>query len=779
MPEANTTKLDFAAGALSPKVAGRGDLGIYKSGAEVIRNFLIEEQGPLTYRPGTRYVHHTRLNRDAVLLPFQFNDSQSYIIEATENKFRFYRDEGIILEAAKNITAITKANPAVVTSASHGYSNGDEVYISGVAGMTEVNGKYYLVAGVTTNTFNLTDIDGNNIDSSAYTTYTSGGTAERVYEITSGFTLAQIKEVQTAQNADTMYLVHQAVAPKYLTRTGHTSWTIGTQVRSGTDPFSSPNYPGSVTFTDDGRLMFGGTPNAPETFWASRSPNAGAARFGDFTTGTDDSHAVIFTLAPIHGKVDAIQWLSNTDKFIVAGTFGTVRRIYGASQAEPITPTSINAKSVNAIGVAKALPVSNGTNLFYIERGRKRLRSIEYDYVVDGYTSTNRNLVSEHIVEQGIKQIVNQSGNPDVLWIVRDDGVLVGMTYNDKENKSGFHEHELGGTDTKVLWAGIMPREEDQEQLWLVVERTIDGVTRRYVEFLEDLAVFPQRHNFRTANTTETADTARFLNALYEKQKQAIHADSASVYDGSTIGSDASATLTPAAGATTLDATGVTFTASAAVFTSAMVGRQLWKKYDEDGNGGGRAEITAYNSTTEVECTILKAFDNTNAMAAGDWFLTATSVSGLEYLEGETVRVVRDGALASDAVVNNGSITTETPGSVIIVGLPYTGFFKSVNLDVGGVTGSALSKFRNVYKVVLSLLNTAGLQVGSKLYDLEKLLFSSFNNIANRPTPLATENKEIPISDNSNREKHVYAVQDVPFPCTIRYIDVFTTTADE
>lgn len=778
MPEANVTKMDFAGGALSPKVAGRGDLGIYRSGAEVLKNFIIEEQGPMSFRTGTRYVHHTRLNRDAVFIPFQFNDEQSYIIEATELVFRFYRNEGIILETAKNITAITQANPAVVTSASHGYSNGAEVFISGVSGMTEVNGKYFIVAGVTTNTFQLTDVDGNNINSTGFTAYSTGGTVEKVYELTSPYTLAQAKELQYAQNADTMYLTHEDVEPKYLTRTGHTSWTIAAQVRTA-DPFSAPNYPRAVTFTDDGRLMFGFTPNKPETFWASRSPNAGAARFGDFTTGTDDSHAVIFTLAPIHGKVDAIQWLSNTDKFIVAGAFGTIRRIYGASQSEPISPTSISAKSVNAFGAARILPVTNGTNLFYVERGRKKLRSIEYDYVSDGYVSTNRNLVAEHVVEQGIKQIVNQSSDPDVLWIVRDDGALVGLTYNDKENKSGFHEHEIAGDDAKVLWAGVMPRPDAQEQLWLIVERTVDGATRRYVEFMEDFVVFPQRHNFRTSQASKTTDTEKFLNALYEKQKQAVHVDCASTYDGSTAGSDASATITPAAGATTLGSTGVVFTSSAAVFSADMVGRQIWKKYDDDGNGGGRAEITAYNSTTEVECTILKAFNDANDMVPGGWFLTATTVNGLDYLEGQTVRVVRDGALESDKVVTNGQITLTTPGSVITVGLGYTGIFKSVNLEVGGVTGSALSKYRNVYKVVASLLNAAGLKVGTDLYNLEKPYFTTFSDIANRPAPLATENKEITIPDTSAREKHVYVIQDAPFPCTVRYLDVFTATADE
>lgn len=72
---------------------------------------------------------------------------------------------------AKTITGITRANPAVVTANGHGFSNGDRVYISGVNGMTQVNGKVYTVANKTTNSFQLSGTN-----SSSYNSYSSGGT---------------------------------------------------------------------------------------------------------------------------------------------------------------------------------------------------------------------------------------------------------------------------------------------------------------------------------------------------------------------------------------------------------------------------------------------------------------------------------------------------------------------------------------------------------------------------------------------------------------------------
>lgn len=72
---------------------------------------------------------------------------------------------------AKTITAITKASSAVCTSSAHGLTVGQVVVISGVVGMTEINNFAGLITAADTNTFTL------NVDSTNFTTYTSGGTA--------------------------------------------------------------------------------------------------------------------------------------------------------------------------------------------------------------------------------------------------------------------------------------------------------------------------------------------------------------------------------------------------------------------------------------------------------------------------------------------------------------------------------------------------------------------------------------------------------------------------
>lgn len=781
----NTIKNDFSNGEVSPVFVGREDLPVYKAVVEWMENFIALSQGPTTFRQGTKYVHHTRLNRFAVLIPFQYSDIQAYLIEATDQKFRFYRNEGIAVAANVTISGISNTNPAVVSSTAHGYSNGDEVFINEVEGMAEINGTSYIVAGAATNSYQLRDVFGNNVSAISFGAYTGGGISQKIYEIDTPYTEAYLRYLNHAQDADLMYLVNRTFEPRKLIRTGDTNWSLSTYARTA-DPFTGAGaWPGAVTFTTDGAIVFGGTDNKAETIFKSRTPIATGPRYDNFDLGGSSptaSHAAIFKLAPLHGKVDSIRWLSNTDKFVVAGTFGSVRRIYGAREDLPFTPLDINARSVNAYGVAPISPVPNGTNLLYTSRSGNILRSVEYDYQIDGYQSLDKNLISGHILRPEITHICNQAGNPEILWSVRSDGALIGLTYNDKENKYGWHKHRIaGGT---VEWAETMPRENSIDQLWIVVKRTINGQTVRYVEFIADAPQWPLRLDFRTGKLNEAPDTRRYLNALFEKQKRAIHVDAAIVYDGSVYGTSADATLTPWPTAITVGETEVLFETDNAVFTASMVGRQLWKKYATDGTGGGRARIDSFNSSTSVECTILSAFDNVEDIVPGEWFLTASTISGIHHLEGENVTVLNDGALSSPdnvgtyKVVANGQINLNKQASIIIIGLPYTGIIQGVPLDQGGQSGPAVSKIKNVKQLIFRFLNTLGISFGTDVYNTDKMDFVSTGQITDRPPPLFTGVKDQTYEDTHDRDKRFVIVQDTPFPCTILSVEPYVVTTE-
>jgi hypothetical protein len=179
-------------------------------------------------RPGTMHVKEVKTSSEKVrLIEFEFSTTQAYILEFGDQYIRVYKDHAIITDSNQTITGATQANPVVVTTGTHGWSNGDEIQITNVSGMTELNGKFFKIANVTGTTFELQDLDGNNIDGSAYTAYSSGGDADKVMEITTSYLEAELFDIKFTQSADILYLVHPNHEPQELTRTAHTSWTIG------------------------------------------------------------------------------------------------------------------------------------------------------------------------------------------------------------------------------------------------------------------------------------------------------------------------------------------------------------------------------------------------------------------------------------------------------------------------------------------------------------------------------------------------------------------------
>ena len=242
MPRTTLALTSFTAGELSAKMDGRTDFEKYQSGCKTLENMLVHPQGMASRRVGTQFISEIKTSANKTrLIPFEFSTTQTYMLEFGNQYIRFFKDKGQILEGDKTITAITKANPAVVTSNSHGYLNGDFVVISSVAGMTQVNGKTFKVSNKTTNTFELEDVDGTDVNTSSYSTYTSGGTANRIYQITTSYTTAQLFELKFAQSADVLYITHPSHEVSKLSRTGHTSWTLSEVDFAETGPYMDAN----------------------------------------------------------------------------------------------------------------------------------------------------------------------------------------------------------------------------------------------------------------------------------------------------------------------------------------------------------------------------------------------------------------------------------------------------------------------------------------------------------------------------------------------------------
>lgn len=160
---------NFTKGEIAPELRSRIDTNQYGAAAKKVRNFIIQRYGGLAFRPGFRLVGEVD-NKDwnVRYIPFQFNIEQSYVMALDHHGMRLLAHGGFVVEDNLKITGITKAVNAQITVAHHGYTNGERIYLSGIGGMTQLNGRYARVVNVLdVNNFTI------DIDTTNFGTFTS------------------------------------------------------------------------------------------------------------------------------------------------------------------------------------------------------------------------------------------------------------------------------------------------------------------------------------------------------------------------------------------------------------------------------------------------------------------------------------------------------------------------------------------------------------------------------------------------------------------------------
>lgn len=217
----------FSSGEISPALYGRVDQELYYAGLKTCLNTFVKKFGGVSNRPGTIFTAETQdSSKKTRLIPFTFNEEQTYMLEFGNTTMRVIRNGAEVVETDQTITAITQANPAVVTVASHPFSDGDDVFIKDVVGMVEVNTRTFRVANKTANDFELTDFAGNNIDSTNFVAYTSAGVASKVFTLATPYLEEDLFDLNFVQKNDVLTIVHGDYYPRDITRTDHDAWTI-------------------------------------------------------------------------------------------------------------------------------------------------------------------------------------------------------------------------------------------------------------------------------------------------------------------------------------------------------------------------------------------------------------------------------------------------------------------------------------------------------------------------------------------------------------------------
>ena len=231
----------FAAGEISPELYGQVSLAKYNVAATTLRNMTVNYRGGAMSRAGLAFVGISKQTLALAAgtstgpprcIPFQFSITQGYALEFGDQYLRFIYQGGYVLETGVAITGATKASPCVISVTGTPYANGDWVYIAGVGGMTQLNGNTYIVAGAASGSFQLHDLQGNAVDSSAYGAYTSGGDAYRLYTVVTPYYAEDLLYLKYSQSADVMSLTcsNSALGREYppydLTRLSAIDWQL-------------------------------------------------------------------------------------------------------------------------------------------------------------------------------------------------------------------------------------------------------------------------------------------------------------------------------------------------------------------------------------------------------------------------------------------------------------------------------------------------------------------------------------------------------------------------
>jgi hypothetical protein len=483
---------NFTGGELSPRLDGRNDLTKYASGCKTLENMVVYPHGSAARRSGTSFVAEVKdSTKKTRLIPFEFSTTQTYMLEFGDQYIRFYKDNGQILSGGSAYEIASPYLEAELFEIKYAQS-ADVMYIchpnhavrklsrTGHTAwtLTEVdftNGPY-LDSNISTTTFHLsahTVGAGRTLTASA----TTGINNNTGFQTTDVGRLVQFRDGYgkiTARTSTTVVTIE--ILKDMGSSSSSTDWSLGA--------FSdTTGHPSCVTFFEQ-RLVFAATLSQPQTLFFSKSgdyENLDENRGG--TIADDD--AIIYTIAS--NQVNAIRFMTST-RTLILGTAGGEFTVSGGGTDVAITPTNILIKKQSNNGSANIDAIAAGNSTLFLQSAKRKVRELAYNFDVDGYLAPDMTILAEHITETGITQMAYQQEPNQIIWMVRTDGQLIGFTYQREQQVTAWHRHIFGGSfnsgNAVCESVAVIPTDDTEYQTWVIIKRTINGLTKRYVEYL-------------------------------------------------------------------------------------------------------------------------------------------------------------------------------------------------------------------------------------------------------------------------------------------------------
>lgn len=790
MARVSTIVTNFRAGELSPRLEGRIDLDKYNEAAQTLQNMVVFPQGGVTRRPGTYFAGAAKDGGKVRLINFEFSDEQAYIIELGANYMRFFKDGGILTEATVSITGATQANPVVVTAASHGFSNGDRVIITSVSGMTQLNNREFTVANQTTNTFQLSGINGTGFDA-----YTSGGTVAKIVEVTTTYSVTEIFEINYAQSADVIYMAHKDHAPAKLTRTTATSFTLS-DIDFTDGPYLDENITsttlyasadtGSVTITasaslfassDVGRLIrFREVLEISYDEWAASTSyaNNSFVRFnGHVYKQVTGSTQTSGNTPPVHTSgtetYGSIDWEYRHDDTGYA-------KITGFTSATVVTATvqtddgGISVLPHNIVGSSNAtkrwsLGAFGGDQgfpkavAFYEQRlyfagttGQPQtiFGSVSADFenntpgtndddALNFTIASDQVNVIKHLLPARFLQILTTSA----------EFTLSGGTGSQPvtpTNVNILRETTFGTSGVRPLRAGnstILIQKGQEKVKEITFDLDTDGLLGIDLSILADHITRNGVTDMVWQQEPELIlwfvhNDGRLIGLTYDRANNAVgwHTH-------------------PLGGSGTVES-----------ITSIPEGSEdtVYMSVKRTINGATVRHIE-YMKQIYFGTDVADAYyvDGGLSFASGG----ANVITGINHLEGETISILVDGATHPDRTVTNGKITLDRDALKVHLGYSYTSLMQTLRLEAGAEDGIAQGKIKRIHGATVRFLDTVGAEVGTDTTNLDRIPFRSSANPMNQALSLFTGDKEISFPSGYDNDSRVMVRQNQPLPMTI------------
>ena len=848
MPIAYKGQGYFNGGEITPELGERPDLQRYNASVKTMKNIFCKVFGGASNRQGFEFIGRTLDDtKEYRCIPFKFSTTQTYNLVFGDETMVVVKDGGLVLEDNKTIVSVTKADPCVVEITAHGYSNGDFWYCNNGGDMPELEGRFYKIANKTNDTFELQDWDGVDIDSSTFTTYSTGGTGAILYVLTTPYDHLDLTKIDYTQSADTMTLTCVGYDSVDLTRSDHNAWTITTiaftpQIATPSGGSGTPAVAGSTTYYYQITALNEDTleESLPESFTVASAATplssinkititipsvvdaskynvyrrengvygfigasniSGAGVFVDTNlapdlsdtppgakdplaeTDNDPSSVVYHRQRRIFGGSDAnpnthygtqignyynmniSSPIKDSDAYTLALASNTVNRIrYFISMRDLVILTNDSAWAVrpggdaavitataeqvqqSELGSAQVKPIVAIDTILFVEEGGAKVYDLGYEFNADQYRGTELSLLASHLfIGRSIVDWCFAKKPFSIAWCVRDDGKLLGMTYLKQEQIIGWHQHETLGNFKSL--ASIQEGQEDA--VYAIIEREIDGSTRKYIERMHSRSFLPN-------------------------VEDAFFVDSGLTLD--TWNTSSTSTMTLSGGTNWTVDEDLTLTESGVLspFSAADVGRVFVirvKNNDGTINKRVRLLVTAYTSTTVVTVnakTIVPS--ELRSVATEHWSRMVSEISGIYHLEGETVSILADGNVLPSKVVSDGTVDLGKPYAKIHLGLAYESLLELLDIDIAELGNSSFSKPKSVSEVDISFVNSRGgflaNDANSTFYEIVQRKVSDGDN----PIPLQTGRQRISISPKTDTTGHLAFKQTDPLPFTITSI---------